>query len=216
MCGTRFMRRPCEASRFCGHPCYVKSRTGIRPKEITRKCLRCGKLMRDYVSQIGTYCSKKCCDDDKRTDPAARLWNYVDVDDPSHCWLWVGTVGTDGYGKFWCNGKTTHAHRAAYEVTYGPIPDTDARLVCHNCDTPLCCNPLHLFLGTHKDNMDDMTAKGRRRSRPKQRVSKVCLVCGTTFSHTPYRAAKTSACSPKCAMVLAWKRRKGHPVTAIR
>lgn len=164
--------------------------------------------MTDYVSQIGIYCSKKCCDDDKRTDPAERLWKYVGIDGPLPCWLWIGCVGTNGYGKFWYNGKTTHAHRAAYEITYGPIGDDDTRHVCHKCDTPLCCNPLHLFLGTPQENTDDMIAKGRKRARAKTRIEKSCVICGTAFSRTPYRASRTATCSHGCALTLGWKNRR--------
>lgn len=58
-------------------------------------------------------------------------------------------------------------HRAAWEVTYGPIPEGAS--VLHRCDTPLCCNPACLFLGTQDDNMKDMTQKGRHWNSRKTR-----------------------------------------------
>ena len=79
----------------------------------------------------------------------------------SGCWLWIGPI--DGhYGRICYVG--THkrfqlAHRAAWELYRGEIPD--GICVCHHCDTPLCVNPEHLFLGTHADNHRDMCAKGR-------------------------------------------------------
>jgi hypothetical protein len=75
------------------------------------------------------------------------------------CLLWLGKVGTDGYGLFKVGGKRRAAHRVSYEIHKGPIPP--GLWVLHRCDTPACVNPEHLFLGTHADNMRDMVAKGR-------------------------------------------------------
>lgn len=55
--------------------------------------------------------------------------------------------------------RSFRAHRFAWEITRGPIPD--GLHVLHRCDNPPCCNPDHLFLGTHIDNVADMVAKGR-------------------------------------------------------
>lgn len=85
----------------------------------------------------------------------------------SGCWLWTGFVNEDGYGIF-CTGsyraKTRRhikAHRLAYEIFCGPIPD--GKLVCHTCDTPSCVNPDHLFIGSWADNVADMVRKGRNK-----------------------------------------------------
>lgn len=78
------------------------------------------------------------------------------------CILWTGGR-LHGYGSFSIDKKTRRAHRVAYELFVGPIPD--GLFVLHNCprgDNRLCVNPAHLWLGTGQDNMDDMVRKGRQ------------------------------------------------------
>lgn len=91
-----------------------------------------------------------------------RFWSKVDKSGGlDACWEWQGWRRSDGYGECKKNGKRhIRAHRVAWEFINGPIPD--GLNVLHKCDNPPCCNPAHLFLGTHFDNMADMTQKGRR------------------------------------------------------
>lgn len=75
------------------------------------------------------------------------------------CWVWTGRRQTNGYGVISVKGKPVPAHRLSYTLYRGPIPE--GMFVCHHCDTPLCVNPAHLFIGTHLDNVQDMMRKGR-------------------------------------------------------
>ena len=75
------------------------------------------------------------------------------------CWIWKGFQTSNGYGRLSVKGKEHAAHRLSFQLFKEPIPS--GMLVCHTCDTPLCVNPSHLFLGTNQSNSDDKIAKER-------------------------------------------------------
>lgn len=115
------------------------------------------------------YCGIECETAGKAARTAARtpnrFWALVDVKGKDECWPWKGHRSPLGYGRFTNKrGDTQQAHRIAYRLANGSL---DQRLfVCHACDNPPCCNPSHLWLGTHRQNMDDMFAKGRNATPP--------------------------------------------------
>lgn len=89
----------------------------------------------------------------------ARFWSKVEVTYDTKCWLWTASTNNKGYGQFTIDNCTFLAHRVAWRMLKGVWPSLD---LCHHCDTPLCCNDLHVFEGTPADNMADMIAKGRK------------------------------------------------------
>lgn len=100
-----------------------------------------------------------------RTAPFAdRFWARVDRSGGEDaCWPWQRHRLPKGYGTFTSRDGvgSALAHRIAYELARGPIPD--GLMVMHACDHPPCCNPRHLSLGTASDNMRDASSKGRVR-----------------------------------------------------
>lgn len=114
------------------------------------------------------YCSRKCGADAALYREIAiaeeKRANFVRSLVPNgDCLEFSGTT-MSGYGRIRIAGRAWLTHRLAYNIAFGEIPS--GLLVCHRCDNPVCCNPDHLFLGTPKDNMDDMDRKGRRKIAP--------------------------------------------------
>ena len=90
----------------------------------------------------------------------ARFWSKVNKAGDNDCWEWQGHIGKGrGYGILNFGGKLHRVHRLSWEIHNGPIPD--GLFACHHCDNRRCCNPAHLFLGTHEDNQNDKIAKDR-------------------------------------------------------
>ena len=89
----------------------------------------------------------------------------------AECWEWSGPKYRDGYGKLSVCGREYKAHRVAYTLLRGAIPD--GMLVRHQCDVRACCNPAHLAVGTDKDNSDDKHARGRANALRGEQHSRV-------------------------------------------
>lgn len=88
------------------------------------------------------------------------MWHRVRYD-ATGCWVWTGATANFGYGLVSIGGRQERAHRVAWAMFNGPIPE--GLKVIHTCDNPPCCRPDHLRVGTQWENMEDMTRKGRRR-----------------------------------------------------
>lgn len=113
-------------------------------------CINCGKLFErsrpDQNSQ--KMCSVRC-----------RWEHYTEVPaDVEACWEWVGTVANNGYGVLRVSGKVETAHRLALKLDGLDVRNAH---VLHSCDNRSCVNPIHLRLGTARDNVDDTMKRGR-------------------------------------------------------
>jgi hypothetical protein len=96
------------------------------------------------------------------------LWSKVDKRGEDECWNWLAYKNDDGYGRVQINDYSYYAHRVIYclakpgEIEWAAPKSTDEfGFLLHTCDNPSCCNPKHLWVGTHKENMEDKARKGR-------------------------------------------------------
>lgn len=138
----------------------------------TALCAGCGRAFVPSPART-KYCQHACYVAKTRQTGAdgliARFWAKVQQDGPIRrpelgpCWVWTAST-VRGYGQFHLprhhhKQQTVYAHRYAWTLTHGPIPDNLS--VLHKCDHALCVRPDHLFLGTQPDNLADARAKGR-------------------------------------------------------
>jgi hypothetical protein len=84
-----------------------------------------------------------------------RYWQYVEKG--GH-WLWIGGRNKAGYGTFYRDGQKFNAHRIAWEILVGPIPD--GMELDHTCKVRRCVKvvadefgPAHLQPVTHHKNV---------------------------------------------------------------
>lgn len=97
------------------------------------------------------------------------LWSKVFKRDlgPDDCWPWIGYRNEQGYGRVWIKDKGYYAHRVIYDLVNpgvislkGPKSPYDPGWIRHTCDNPKCCNPKHMLVGTHAENMGDRKERG--------------------------------------------------------
>lgn len=131
----------------------------------------------------------------------------------SGCWLWTGSFRRDGYGSLSIDGVTHAAHRVSWWLSKGEIHD--GLCVLHRCDNRACVNPDHLWLGTKRDNTNDMLRKGRTGYRKNRaatacpaghpyneqntytwRGKRACRACGLIRYHARRRAASAQIPAP--------------------
>lgn len=148
---------------WCTPACYRESKATKR--ETLRKCLGCEVEFFVSPTSQQKWCSSRCSNRRYIGKEVERFWAKVDWSSgPAFCWPWMGGrhLG-DGRGRVSIEGgsKTEYASRMTWKLAYGPIPD--GMWVLHKCDNPPCCNPIHLFLGTAKNNSVDCQEKGRGR-----------------------------------------------------
>ena len=102
------------------------------------------------------------------------FWAKVEILGLDECWNWTSKIAPSGYGIFRTgdnHGISRLSHRVAYYLSRGILlPDAS---ICHSCDNKRCCNPTHLFSGTHQENMDDMVSKARQAKGSNHGMSKL-------------------------------------------
>ncbi len=105
------------------------------------------------------------------------FWNKVNVLEDDKCWEWTASRRPQGYGQLNINRKLYYAHRISWQIANQKSVPKGIQ-VLHSCDNRKCVNPSHLWLGSQKDNIRDMVAKGRNNPwSPKGEAHPMARLC---------------------------------------
>lgn len=172
------------------------------------KCTNCGKSSMKRKDNVNAtlrrsgnlFCSQRCVllHRNGAASISERLAARSKKNAFTGCIEWTG-YAIDGYGSLRIDGRQALAHRVSYIESVGPI--APGLCVCHRCDNRRCINPAHLFLGTNRDNIDDMISKGRQRrpcgeKNPRSKITET-QAKEILFSTSPAKtAAKSYGLSP--------------------
>lgn len=152
-CGKEFETRPCEVRKYC--------------------CLKCFKRPISYPNRKKTPSFWDTATEEHKIIRYKEMFENK-VIKKEGCWGWKGVPGKSGYGHIGSYRNLITAHRLSWIIHNEPIPE--GFWVLHKCHNPICSNPNHLYLGTAKDNTQDMFEAGRgNRSRQNSKNSKLTL-----------------------------------------
>lgn len=142
----------------------IAEKHGVHQVVARRVCTRAYKAGEITLDQLGAKPSfgkkkgPKFSDPEAYAHALAKMIKRVKVD-ANGCWLWQGFIAPNGYGMTGFRTTGARAHRLMYTIVKGPPPT--GHDICHTCDVRHCINPQHLWAGTRKQNVEDMTAKRR-------------------------------------------------------
>lgn len=173
----------------------------------------CGKIHQANASSLKFKTIQSCgCRSQFRESVKERFFKKIMKTES--CWEWTGNRTVAGYGTLSVRKVQNYAHRLSWEFLNGKIPEK--MCICHTCDNPGCVNPEHLFLGTKKDNSDDMVSKKRNKfgslcaasklnEYQATEVRRLYSLGGFTYKYLSKRFGVSSSVIRKIIMRHMWK-----------